>query len=154
MITPDGVTSGPEETPSAPGPGEEMRSEVESPAKILRIGSMLKQLLEEARNTELDERARDQLRSLYQRAISELESSLSPDLGEELNQLSLEFPEGDIPTEAELRIAQAQLVGWLEGLFQGIQATLVAQQMAARHQLEGMRGQLEPPHQDRPGTYL
>lgn len=154
MITPDGITSGPEETPPAPEQPEDVRSEVESPAKILRIGSMLKQLLEEARTTELDERARDQLRSLYQRAISELESSLSPDLGEELNQLSLEFPAGDIPTEAELRIAQAQLVGWLEGLFQGIQATLVAQQMAARQQLEGMRGQLEPPHQDRPGTYL
>ncbi len=117
-------------------------AEVESPAKIIRIGAMVKQLLEEVRNTSLDEASRGQLRDIYERSLDQLKTALSPELGAELEELSFDFPDGTVPSEAELRMAQAQLVGWLEGLFHGIQATLVAQQMAARQQLEGMRGQL------------
>jgi len=117
-------------------------NEVESPAKIIRIGGMVKQLLEEVRNTELDEAAREQLRDIYENSLIELRTALSPDLGAELDRLTLDFDDESIPTEAQLRIAKAQLVGWLEGLFHGIQATLVAQQMAARSQLEVMRSQL------------
>ena len=116
--------------------------DVESPAKIIRIGAMVKQLLEEVRNTSLDDAARGQLRRIYESSLDELKSGLSPELGEELDSLSFDFSADEPPTEAELRMAQAQLVGWLEGLFHGIQATLVAQQMAARQQLDGMRGQL------------
>jgi hypothetical protein len=113
---------------------------VEEPAKVMRIGTMIKQLLEEVRAAPLDEASRNRLRDIHQRSIIELEDGLAPELREELERLSLPF-EGDTPpSEAELRIAQAQLVGWLEGLFHGIQAALVAQQMAARLQLEQMRG--------------
>ena len=117
-------------------------AEIESPAKIIRIGSMIKQLLEEVRNTQLDEAAREQLQEIYETSIDELGSALSPDWRGELERLALAFDGDAIPTEAELRMAQAQLVGWLEGLFHGIQATLFAQQMAARQQLEDMRGEL------------
>lgn len=123
----------------------EALSEVESPAKIIRIGAMVKQMLEEARSTELDESARDQLGTIYERSIEQLATALSPDLAEELRQLTFDFSDDEVPTEAELRMAQAQLVGWLEGLFHGIQATLVAQQMAARQQLEGVRGEIGSP---------
>ncbi|MFM7064114.1 MAG: proteasome activator [Actinomycetes bacterium] len=123
----------------------EALAEVESPAKIIRIGAMVKQMLEEVRSTELDESARDQLRTIYERSVEQLSTSLSPDLADELRQLTFDFSDEEVPTEAELRLAQAQLVGWLEGLFHGIQATLVAQQMAARQQLEGVRGQLGSP---------
>jgi hypothetical protein len=106
----------------------------------MRIGSMIKQLLEEVRAAPLDEASRGRLKEIHQRSIKELEDGLAPELQEELERLSLPF-EGDTPpSEPELRIAQAQLVGWLEGLFHGIQAALVAQQMAARLQLEQMRG--------------
>lgn len=121
---------------------EEEKAEVESPAKIIRIGAMLKQLLEEARNLELDEAARVQLGAIYGHAIDQLKTAMSDELGEELEDLSFDFSPDSAPTEAELRMAKAQLVGWLEGLFHGIQATLMAQQMAARQQLEGMRAQL------------
>lgn len=140
---------------------------VESPGKVMRIGSMIKQLLEEVRQTELDEPSRERLREIYDTSITELSSSLSPDLQQELARLALPFEPDTAPTGPELRIAKAQLVGWLEGLFHGIQATLFAQQMAARQQLEQMRGQLGPgmpqpgpqpgPPPDgeaRPGTYL
>jgi hypothetical protein len=131
---------------------------VSEPAKVMRVGSMIKQLLEEVRNTELDAPARERLRAIYDTSIRELGSALSPDLQEELTRLAFPFgSEGDPPSDTELRIAQAQLVGWLEGLFHGIQATLFAQQMAARQQLERMRGQLvqgSPPSEERPGTYL
>ncbi len=123
----------------------EALAEVESPAKIIRIGAMVKQMLEEVRSTELDESARDQLRTIYGRSVEQLSTSLSPELADELQQLTFDFSDEEVPTEAELRMAQAQLVGWLEGLFHGIQATLVAQQMAARQQLEGVRGQLGSP---------
>ncbi|PZM98051.1 MAG: DUF2587 domain-containing protein [Actinobacteria bacterium] len=112
---------------------------VEQPAKVMRIGSMIKQLLEEVRSAPLDEASRHRLREIHQRSISELEEGLGPELREELKRISLPFDEHATPSEAELRVAQAQLVGWLEGLFHGIQAALVAQQMAARLQLEQMR---------------
>ena len=117
-------------------------AEIESPGKIIRIGAMIKQLLEEVRNTPLDDASREQLGRIYDSSIMELKTALSPELGQELDTLSFDFSAAEPPTEAELRLAQAQLVGWLEGLFHGIQATLVAQQMAARQQLEGVRGEL------------
>jgi hypothetical protein len=112
---------------------------VEQPAKVMRIGSMIKQLLEEVRSAPLDEASRARLRDIHQRSIAELESGLAPELVEELDRLSLPFSSETVPTDSELRIAQAQLVGWLEGLFHGIQTALFAQQMAARAQLEQMR---------------
>lgn len=134
---------------------------VSEPAKVMRIGSMVKQLLDEVRGSTLDEHSRERLAEIYERSIVELSEALSPDLQDELRSLALPFREGEVPTESELRVAQAQLVGWLEGLFHGIQATLFAQQLAARQQLEQMR-QLPPgamrggPPDDieRPGTYL
>jgi hypothetical protein len=113
---------------------------IEQPAKVMRIGSMIKQLLEEVRAAPLDDASRQRLREIHRRSITELEDGLAPELRDELERLSLPFEDGVSPSEGELRIAQAQLVGWLEGLFHGIQAALVAQQMAARMQLEQMRG--------------
>ncbi|MFF0295645.1 bacterial proteasome activator family protein [Kitasatospora sp. NPDC004615] len=117
---------------------------VEQPAKVMRIGSMIKQLLEEVRAAPLDEASRARLKDIHASSIKELELGLAPELVEELERLSLPFADDVIPTEAELRIAQAQLVGWLEGLFHGIQTALFAQQMAARAQLEQMRRALPP----------
>ncbi len=116
---------------------------VEQPAKVMRIGSMIKQLLDEVRQAPLDRASRQRLREIYENSVRELAEGLSPDLATELDRLALPF-EGDEPSDAELRIAQAQLVGWLEGLFHGIQATLFAQQMAARAQLEEMRRESLP----------
>ncbi len=116
---------------------------VEEPAKVMRIGTMIKQLLEEVRAAPLDEASRNRLRDIHAASIRELEDGLSPDLREELERITLPFSEGETPSDAELRITQAQLVGWLEGLFHGIQTALFAQQMAARQQLEQMR-QLPP----------
>jgi hypothetical protein len=127
----------------------ERREAVEEPAKVMRIGSMIKQLLEEVRAAELDDAARGRLREIYDTSVQELGSALSPDLRSELERVAIPFGEDDQPSDAELRVAQAQLVGWLEGLFHGIQATLFAQQVAARNQLEGMRQQL--PGQVGPG---
>lgn len=151
-----GEGTGEDEAPS------EDREFVSEPAKVMRVGSMIKQLLDEVRTTDLDEPSRQRLRAIYDTSIEELGSALSPDLRDELQRLAFPFAAGGTPTEIELRVAQAQLVGWLEGLFHGIQATLFAQQMAARQQLENMRGQLPPgagrpgpgPGEDRPGTYL
>jgi hypothetical protein len=112
---------------------------VEQPAMVMRIGSMVKQLLEEVRAAPLDEASRRRLREIHRASISELEKGLAPELVDELERLSLPFTDDDVPSDAELRIAQAQLVGWLEGLFHGIQTALFAQQMAARAQLEQMR---------------
>jgi len=147
-----------------PTPDGEPHEMVSEPAKVMRVGSMIKQLLDEVRQTELDEPSRVRLRAIYDTSIEELGSALSPDLQEELQRLAFPFAEEGTPTDIELRVAQAQLVGWLEGLFHGIQATLFAQQMAARQQLENMRGQLPPGDgrsgpamaepEDRPGTYL
>jgi hypothetical protein len=134
------------------------RESVSEPAKVMRVGSMIKQLLEEVRSTELDEASRERLKEIYETSVHELASALSPDLQEELGRLALPFDENEVPSDAELRVAKAQLVGWLEGLFHGIQATLFAQQMAARQQLEDMRGRLpsgEAPHPEGPaGQYL
>jgi len=149
--------------PAVMGEGEQVPMEtVTEPAKVMRIGSMVKQLLEEVRGQQLDVPSRERLAEIYERSIVELSEALSPDLQQELHMLALPFKEGEVPTEPELRVAKAQLVGWLEGLFHGIQATLFAQQLAARQQLEQMR-QLPPgmvqggPQGDqgeRPGTYL
>ena len=114
------------------------------PAKVMRIGTMIKQLLEEVRAAPLDDASRARLREIHERSIKELETGLTPELRDELERLSLPFSEDTIPSDGELRIAQAQLVGWLEGVFHGLQAALVAQQMAARVQLEQMRRGLPP----------
>ncbi|HEU0088159.1 MAG TPA: bacterial proteasome activator family protein [Pseudonocardiaceae bacterium] len=119
--------------------GSEVTEMVEEPAKVMRIGSMIKQLLEEVRAAPLDDASRNRLREIHQSSIRELEQGLAPELHAELERLSLPFSEDSIPSDAELRIAHAQLVGWLEGLFHGIQTALFAQQMAARAQLEQMR---------------
>lgn len=118
--------------------------QVEQPAKVMRIGSMIKQLLEEVRAAPLDEASRVRLKEIHASSVKELEDGLAPELVEELERLSLPFTDEGTPSDAELRIAQAQLVGWLEGLFHGIQTTLFAQQMAARAQLEQMRRALPP----------
>jgi len=119
---------------------------VQQPAKVMRIGSMIKQLLDEVKTAPLDEAARVRLREIHQQSIKELEEGLAPELVAELDRLSLPFADG-APSEAELRIAQAQLVGWLEGLFHGIQAALFAQQMSAKAQIEQMRRQAAMPPQ-------
>lgn len=124
---------------------------VEQPAKVMRIGSMIKQLLEEVKAAPLDNASRVRLREIHRSSIEELEDGLAPELIDELERLTLPFSQEDVPTDAELRIAQAQLVGWLEGLFHGIQTTLFAQQMAARAQLEQMRRALPPGAQMPPG---
>jgi hypothetical protein len=123
---------------------------VEQPAKVLRIGGMIRQLLEEVRSAPLDEASRIRLKEIHTASIKELETGLAPELVEELERLSLPFTEAAIPSDAELRIAQAQLVGWLEGLFHGIQTAMYAQQMAARAQFEQMRRGL-PPGASSPG---
>jgi hypothetical protein len=156
--TPEIVQAAPSD--SADGESSEV---IEQPSKIMRIGTMVRALLEEARAADLDEPGRDRLRAIYDTSINELSSTLSPDLQAELQRLAHPFAKSEEPPSgSELRIAQAQLVGWLEGLFQGIQATMFAQQVAARQQLESMR-QLGPGGRPggrpdigdgRPGTYL
>jgi hypothetical protein len=145
VVGPDGMALG----GLNPGGGDQQREVpvtemVEQPAKVMRIGSMIKQLLEEVRAAPLDEASRVRLKEIHRSSVKELEDGLAPELVEELERLSLPFTDETIPTEAELRIAQAQLVGWLEGLFHGIQTALFAQQMAARAQLEQMRRALPP----------
>ena len=147
IMTPDGPrpdTDGPEDV-------------ISSPAKVLRIGAMTKELLEEVRRAPMDEAGRGRLREIYETSVHELGGCLSDELREELARLASPF-HSETPSEAEIRVAQAQLVGWLEGLFHGIQATLFTQQMAARAQLEEMRRRGLPPgagpEHPRPGTYL
>ena len=137
---------------------------VEQPAKVMRIGNMIRQLLEEVKAAPLDEASRQRLRAIHSASIGELKDGLAPELVEELERIALPFGAEEVPTDAELRIAQAQLVGWLEGLFHGIQTALFAQQMAARAQLEQMRralpagGAMQPPPEVPPpgsgGMYL
>jgi hypothetical protein len=161
------VTVGPDGAAVAGTPTDEdddspLSEMVEQPAKVMRIGTMIKQLLEEVRAAPLDEASRVRLREIHASSIKELASGLAPDLREELERLTLPFSDDSVPTDAELRIAQAQLVGWLEGLFHGIQTALFAQQMAARAQLEEMRrralpmGSNDGPPQGQPptGPYL
>ena len=135
----------------------EPKESVEHPAKVMRIGSMIKQLLDEVRTATLDDASRERLREIYDTSIHELAGAVSPDLRDELARLTPPFST-DVPSDAELRVAKAQLVGWLEGLFHGIQATLFAQQMAARQQLEAGNRRLPPGQEqdpsERSGTYL
>jgi hypothetical protein len=155
--------------PAAGDQVDDSGESIEQPAKVMRMGAMMRQLLEELREAELDVPSRERLRDIYETSVRELGSALSPDLRDELGRLALPFSDDETPSDAELRVAEAQLVGWLEGLVQGIQATLFAQQMAAQQQLQNMRGQLPPgtpnpgpagpPGQPenpeaRPGTYL
>jgi len=134
---------------------EEDADYISQPAKVMRIGSMVKTLLDEARSADLDEAGRKRLKEIYSLSIDELSGALSPDLVKELSRMALPFS-SEVPTESELRIAQAQLVGWLEGLFHGIQASLFAQQAAAQAQLEKMRERSLNPGQGStlPGNYL
>ncbi len=112
---------------------------VEEPAKVMRIGTMVKQLLEEVRAAPLDDKSRVRLREIHEKSVKELSEGLAPDLRDELDRMAFPFASDEVPSDAELRVAHAQLVGWLEGLFHGIQTALFAQQMAARQQLQGMR---------------
>ncbi|MFP3714443.1 bacterial proteasome activator family protein [Puerhibacterium sp. TATVAM-FAB25] len=140
VVTPDGEDVAVEAQLDT---GEEV-SRIEEPAKVMRIGGMIKRLLDEVRDSPLDEAARNRLAEIHERSIHELEDGLSPDLIEELHRITLPFSDEATPSDAELRVAQAQLVGWLEGLFHGIQTALVAQQMAAQAQLSQMRRGLPP----------
>lgn len=112
---------------------------VEQPAKVMRIGTMIKQLLDEVRAAPLDDASRQRLAEIHRTSIAELSAGLAPELREELGRLALPFSDDVVPSDAELRIAQAQLVGWLEGVFHGIQTALFAQQMSVRAELEQMR---------------
>ncbi len=163
VIGPDGSSMTPPKD-SSDSEGGETRSPiaemVSQPDKVMRIGTMIKQLLEEVRAAPLDDRSRSRLRDIHTSSIRELADGLAPELREELERISLPLSETEIPSDPELRIAQAQLVGWLEGLFHGLQAALMAQQMAARNQLEQMRGRALPgpgggdPHGGASGPYL
>ena len=147
IVGPDGTPVGTVRMPAgeeSPGDaqasdGEDLSGAVEEPAKVMRIGTMIKQLLEEVRATELDDASRRRLKEIHAASLRELEAALSPELREELARIIAPFDDDRTPSDGELRIAQAQLVGWLEGLFHGIQTALMAQQMAARMQLEQMR---------------
>jgi Bacterial proteasome activator len=136
VVGPDGVATESDMATSRERPVTEM---IEQPAKVMRVGNMIRQLLEEVRAAPLDEKSRARLKEIHSSSIKELEDGLAPELVDELERLSLPFADDEVPSESELRVAQAQLVGWLEGLFHGIQTTLFAQQMAARAQLEQMR---------------
>ena len=154
-VDPQVVIVGPDDDDS----GGTVADLVNQPAKVMRIGNMIRQLLEEVRSAPLDEAGRARLKEIHAASVRELESGLSPELVDELDRITLPFSESEVPSESELRIAQAQLVGWLEGLFHGIQTALVAQQMAAHAQLEQMRRALPPgaaPDGQRPnqGMYL
>jgi hypothetical protein len=150
VVGPDGQPMGEMEVPAegmANAEGDEgvdPTGQIAQPAKVMRIGTMIKQLLEEVRAAPLDEASRARLRGIHQTSIKELEEGLSPELREELDRLTLPFEDSSTPSDAELRIAQAQLVGWLEGLFHGIQTALFAQQMAAQAQLQEMRRRALP----------
>jgi len=157
VVGPDGqpvaVAAGPVEQSEDEDSDSELRELtdlVEQPAKVMRIGSMIRQLLEEVKSAPLDDASRQRLKEIHRSSIKELESGLAPELVEELERLSLPFTEDATPSDAELRIAQAQLVGWLEGLFHGIQTAIYAQQVSARAQFEQMRRAL-PATPGRPG---
>ena len=163
VVGPDGQPVGALAMPQGTddGQGESVGDMVEQPAKVMRIGTMIKQLLEEVRAAPLDDASRNRLRDIHAASIRELEEGLAPELREELERITLPFNEGETPSDAELRIAQAQLVGWLEGVFHGIQTALFAQQMAARAQLEDVRRRALPggrrpssPSHVRGGQYL
>ncbi len=137
VVGPEGIAVGEDSGEERERPLVDM---VEQPAKVMRIGSMIRQLLEEVRASPLDEKSRVRLREIHERSVKELESGLAPELSDELERLSLPFTEDEAPSEAELRVAQAQLVGWLEGLFHGIQTTLFARPASGHHDSRGRRG--------------
>ena len=168
VVTPNSMAVEGPPSPEVEDPAEDRKSVtdmVEQPAKVMRIGNMIRQLLDEVKAAPLDEASRQRLRSIHTASIEELKQGLAPELVDELERITLPFSEDATPTDAELRIAQAQLVGWLEGLFHGIQTALFAQQMAARAQLEQMRralpmgqsandAQSGPPSSGSGGMYL
>jgi hypothetical protein len=141
---------------------EKQNESVEQPAKVVRVGTMMRQLLEEVKSSPLDDQSRERLKEIYQSSITELGSALSDDLREELNRLASPFAADTSPSNDELRIAQAQLVGWLEGLIQGIQAAMFAHQFINTSQIgDPQPGMLNPAGgsepdlgEDRPGNYL
>lgn len=161
VLAPDMINVG-----GGEGDDDEINETIDHPAKVMRIGTMLKQLLGEVRETDLDEASRQRLRDIYETSVGEVGSALSADLREELARLASPFDQPEPPSAVELQIAKAQLVGWLEGLIQGMKAMLLAQQMTAHQQLQAMRGELPPgadPYQTAPlgadtgsrhGTYL
>jgi hypothetical protein len=151
IVDPQGIPAG-AAAPDGAEEAEELTELVEEPAKVMRIGSMIRMLLEEVKAAPVDEAGRARLASVLKTSISELKQGLAPELGEELDRLIDPFSD-QTPSESELRIAQAQLVGWLEGLFHGIQTAIYAQQMAARAQLEQMRRAL-PPGAMPPGMHV
>ncbi len=141
VVDPDGAIA----TPGHPVEPADPTGQVSAPDKVMRIGTMVKQLLDEVRSAPLDDRSRVRLRELHAQSIKELGDGLAPELRDELGRLALPFSDDEVPSDAELRVAQAQLVGWLEGVFHGVQAALVTQQMTLRAQVEGKgRGQLPP----------
>jgi hypothetical protein len=159
VVGPDGqpVAVPAESLPQQDDDGDDLRELtdlVEQPAKVMRIGSMIRQLLEEVKSAPLDDASRNRLKEIHRSSIKELESGLAPELVEELERLSLPFTDDATPSDAELRIAQAQLVGWLEGLFHGIQTAIYAQQVSARAQFEQMRRALPGSGQGQPGQGL
>jgi hypothetical protein len=165
LVTPDAMAVEGPRDPKVETDDDQARSVtemVEQPAKVMRIGNMVRTLLAEVKSAPMDEPSRRRLRTIQQSAVAELKAGLAPELVEELERITSPFTEDSTPSDAELRVAQAQLVGWLEGLFQGIQTALFAQQMATRAQLEQMRRALPPgstppqaevPHQSG-GMYL
>jgi hypothetical protein len=142
LSPPDGAR---DTTPTLPADPEALQATVEQPAKLLRIAVMVRELLEEVRRAPVDDHARQHLRDIHSKVIAELKTGLSGALAEELDRISLPLPAAGVPSESEIRLAQAQLLGWLEGLFQGIQAAIATQQLAAQAQLMEMRRRGLPP---------
>jgi transposase len=146
---PEVISANPQDEPD--------QSTISQPTKLIRIASMTRATLDEVRQAPLDEAGRSRLLEIYRRSIDELKEALSPDLREELDEIFLPLT-SEVPSQSELRIAQAQLVGWLEGLFHGIQASLWSQQAAAQAQLAEVRQRkaLEGPSDEKsyPGVYL
>ncbi len=145
-LTPEVVDAvAPDSTQDVAEHSPDTSESVSQPTKLIRIATMVRSMLEEVRRAPLDDAGRRMLAQVHAKSLRELEDILSPDLKAELAEVALPFA-SDAPSESELRIAQAQLVGWLEGLFHGIQATLFTQQSMAAQQFEQMRRQraLEP----------
>ncbi|QXQ10758.1 proteasome activator [Paeniglutamicibacter sp. Y32M11] len=143
------------EAPHASGKGNAGVTGIGEPAKLMRIGGMIKQLLDEVRAAPLDAEARTRMADIHERSVHELETGLTPELADELHRIRLPFADGQTPSEAELRVAQAQLVGWLEGVFHGLQAAMAAQQLANQQLAQRMAmRQLPPGTQVAPGIVI
>ena len=160
LVHPEVIDSQVAEDQEAPGPDGESGEQITSPTKLIRIATMVRTMLDEVRRAPLDDAGRRMLKEIHERSLHELEDVLSPDLRQELGEVVLPFTNEE-PSDSELRLAQAQLVGWLEGLFHGIQATLFTQQAMAQNQFEEMRrrralepGQMGMPGQGGPSGYL